>query len=65
MIVMRSQISGELAEINSQMPLDQARDYEECKNLVLSRFEINAELLRWKFRALTKQPEESYSQGQI
>ncbi|XP_078243494.1 uncharacterized protein LOC144587289 [Pogona vitticeps] len=44
------------------MPLDQARDYEAYRELVFSRFGINAEHLRWKFQALIKKLEESYSQ---
>ena len=62
MIVLRSQISGDLAEQYSQMPLEQARDFEAYRKMVYSRFGINAEHLRRKFRALTKRPEESYSQ---
>ena len=56
------QISGELAEIYSQMPQDQARKYEAFRKLVFARFGISAEHFRRKFRSLTKKPEESYSQ---
>ena len=61
MIVLRSQISGDLAELYSQMPLEQARDFEAYRKMVYSRFGIYAEYLRRKFHSLTKKPEESYS----
>ena len=62
MIVLRSQISGDLAELYSQMPLEQAKDFEAYRKIVSSRFSINAEHLRRKFCSLTKKPEGSYAQ---
>ena len=50
MIVLRSQINGDLAELYSQMPLEQARDFTTYKKMVYSRFGKNAEHLRRKFR---------------
>ena len=61
-ILLRTQISGELAKIYAHMPQEKAREYEAFKKLVFARFGINVEHLRWKFRALTKKPEETYSQ---
>ena len=61
-IVMMSQISDELAHIYAQMSLDLVRDFEEFKKLVFLRLGISAEHLRQKYRALTKNPQESYSQ---
>ena len=46
MIVLRAQISGDLAELYSQILLEKARDFEVHKNMVYSRFCINAEHLR-------------------
>ena len=46
MIVLRSQISGDLADIYSQMPLEQVREYEAYKKMVFLRSGINAEHLR-------------------
>ena len=60
-IVLRAQISGNLAELYSQMPLEKARDFEVYKKIVYSRFCI-AEHLRRKFCSFTKRQEESYSQ---
>ena len=59
MIILISQISGELSEIYSQVPENQARDYEAVRKLVFSRFGINTEHLRRKFRQLIKKPERS------
>ena len=44
------------------MPLEQAQEYEVFRKLVYSRFGIDAEHLRRKFRALRRKPEESYYQ---
>ena len=62
MIVLRSQISGGLAEIYAEMPLELIKNYDEFKKLVFARYGINAEQLRQRFRSLNKKPEESYSQ---
>ena len=60
--MLRSQISGDLAELYSQMPFEQARDFEAHRKMVYPRFGINAEHFRRKFHSFTKKPEESYSQ---
>ena len=62
MIVLRSQISGGRAEIYAEMPIELIKNYEEYKKLVFARYGVNSEHLRQKFRALTKKPDESYSQ---
>ena len=49
MMVLRSRISRDLAELYSQMPLEQARDFEAYRKMVYSRFGVNAEHLRQKF----------------
>ena len=61
MIILRSQISGGLAEIYAEMPIELIKDYTEFKKLVFARYGINSEHLRQKFRSLTKKPEESYN----
>ena len=60
MIILRTQISGELDEIWAQMPRKSKR-IRSLKLFFCKRFGISAEPLRQKFRALTKKPKESYS----
>ena len=62
MVVLRAQVSGDLTKSYFQLPLEKSKDFEVYKKMVYSRFCINAEHLRWKFHALTKKQEESYSQ---
>ncbi|XP_078248527.1 uncharacterized protein LOC144588886 [Pogona vitticeps] len=62
MTIMRSLISGSLAEVYSEMPQELMRDFAEFKKLVFARHGINAEQLRQRFRSLTKKPEQTFTQ---
>ena len=60
-VILRSQI-GVLEEIYSQMPLEEARNYEAYRKLVYFRFGVDAEHLRQKFRSTSKNADESFAQ---
>ncbi|XP_078234983.1 uncharacterized protein LOC144583976 [Pogona vitticeps] len=62
MTIMRSLISGSLAEVYAEMPVELLKDFAEFKKLVFARHGINAEQLRQKFRSLTKKPEQTFTQ---
>ncbi|XP_078233603.1 uncharacterized protein LOC144583544 [Pogona vitticeps] len=62
MTIMRSLISGSLAEVYAEMPEELLRDFAEFKKLVFARHGINAEQLRQRFRSLTKKPEQTFTQ---
>uniref|UniRef100_A0ABM5GF04 Uncharacterized protein isoform X2 n=1 Tax=Pogona vitticeps TaxID=103695 RepID=A0ABM5GF04_9SAUR len=62
MVVLRSLISGKMAEIYADMPVELSKDYSEFKKLVFLRFDINSEHLRQKFRKLTKKSDETFTQ---
>ena len=62
MIILRSLISGKMAEVYADMPIELSKDYSEFKKLVFLRFGINSEHLRQKFRKLTKRSDETYTQ---
>uniref|UniRef100_A0ABM5GMK0 SCAN box domain-containing protein n=1 Tax=Pogona vitticeps TaxID=103695 RepID=A0ABM5GMK0_9SAUR len=62
MTIMRSLISGSLAEVYAEMPEELMKDFAEFKKLVFARHGINAEQLRQRFRSLTKKPEQTFTQ---
>ncbi|XP_078245873.1 uncharacterized protein LOC144587973 [Pogona vitticeps] len=62
MTIMRSLISGSLAEVYAEMPEELLKDFSEFKKLVFARHGINAEQLRQRFRSLTKKPEQTFTQ---
>ncbi|XP_078240038.1 uncharacterized protein LOC144586135 [Pogona vitticeps] len=62
MTIMRSLISGSLAEVYAEMPEERMKDFAEFKKLVFARHGINAEQLRQRFRSLTKKPEQTFTQ---
>ncbi|XP_078246503.1 uncharacterized protein LOC144588161 [Pogona vitticeps] len=62
MTIMRSLISGSLAEVYAEMPEELMKDFAEFKKLVFVRHGINAEQLRQRFRSLTKKPEQTFTQ---
>uniref|UniRef100_A0ABM5G5P2 SCAN box domain-containing protein n=1 Tax=Pogona vitticeps TaxID=103695 RepID=A0ABM5G5P2_9SAUR len=62
MTIMRSLISGSLAEVYAEMPVELMKDFAEFKKLVFARHGINAEQLRQRFRSLTKKPEQTFTQ---
>ncbi|XP_078241009.1 uncharacterized protein LOC144586545 [Pogona vitticeps] len=62
MTIMRSLISGSLAEVYAEMPEELLKDFAEFKKLVFARHGINAEQLRQRFRSLTKKPEQTFTQ---
>uniref|UniRef100_A0ABM5G4M8 Integrase catalytic domain-containing protein n=1 Tax=Pogona vitticeps TaxID=103695 RepID=A0ABM5G4M8_9SAUR len=62
MTIMRSLISGSLAEVYAEMPEERLKDFAEFKKLVFARHGINAEQLRQRFRSLTKKPEQTFTQ---
>ena len=62
MTILRSLISGSLAEVYAEMPIELIKDYSEYKKLVFARHGINAEQLRQRFRSLTKKPDETFTQ---
>ncbi|XP_078238458.1 uncharacterized protein LOC144584971 [Pogona vitticeps] len=62
MTIMRSLISGSLAEVYAEMPEELMRDFAEFKKLVFARHGINAEQLRQRFRSITKKPEQTFTQ---
>ncbi|XP_078244793.1 uncharacterized protein LOC144587559 [Pogona vitticeps] len=62
MTIMRSLISGRLAEVYAEMPEELLKDFAEFKKLVFARHGINAEQLRQRFRSLTKKPEQTFTQ---
>ncbi|XP_078250153.1 uncharacterized protein LOC144589430 [Pogona vitticeps] len=62
MTIMRSLISGSLAEVYAEMPEELMKDFPEFKKLVFARHGINAEQLRQRFRSLTKKPEQTFTQ---
>ncbi|XP_078233694.1 uncharacterized protein LOC144583559 [Pogona vitticeps] len=62
MTIMRSLISGSLAEVYAEMPVELLKDFAEFKKLVFARHGINAEQLRQRFRSLTKKPEQTFTQ---
>uniref|UniRef100_A0ABM5GQE4 SCAN box domain-containing protein n=1 Tax=Pogona vitticeps TaxID=103695 RepID=A0ABM5GQE4_9SAUR len=62
MTIMRSLISGSLAEVYAEMPVELLKDFAEFKKLVFGRHGINAEQLRQRFRSLTKKPEQTFTQ---
>uniref|UniRef100_A0ABM5GM15 SCAN box domain-containing protein n=1 Tax=Pogona vitticeps TaxID=103695 RepID=A0ABM5GM15_9SAUR len=62
MTIMRSLISGSLAEVYAEMPVELLKDFAEFKKLVFARHGITAEQLRQKFRSLTKKPEQTFTQ---
>ncbi|XP_078249209.1 uncharacterized protein LOC144589116 [Pogona vitticeps] len=62
MTIMRSLISGSLAEVYAEMPQELMKDFAEFKKLVFARHGINAEQLRQRFRSITKKPEQTFTQ---
>ncbi|XP_078246269.1 uncharacterized protein LOC144588092 [Pogona vitticeps] len=62
MTIMRSLISGSLAEVYAEMPEELMKDFAEFKKLVFARHGINAEQLRQRFRSITKKPEQTFTQ---
>ncbi|XP_078246884.1 uncharacterized protein LOC144588290 [Pogona vitticeps] len=62
MIILRSLLSGKMADVYADMPVELSKDYSEFKKMVFNRFGINSEHLRQKFRKLTKRSDESYTQ---
>ncbi|XP_078246217.1 uncharacterized protein LOC144588073 [Pogona vitticeps] len=62
MTIMRSLISGSLAEVYAEMPEELMKDFAEFKKLVFARHGINVEQLRQRFRSLTKKPEQTFTQ---
>uniref|UniRef100_A0ABM5EWB8 CCHC-type domain-containing protein n=1 Tax=Pogona vitticeps TaxID=103695 RepID=A0ABM5EWB8_9SAUR len=62
MIILRSLLSGKMADVYADMPVELSKDYSEFKKMVYNRFGINSEHLRMKFRKLSKKADESYTQ---
>ena len=53
-------LSGEALDAFSSVPAEAARNYAQVKEAILTRFEVNAETYRLRFRKTRRKSGESY-----
>ena len=53
-------LSGDALDAFSSLPADAAREYARVKEAILTRYEVNAETYRLRFRGTRRKSEESY-----
>ena len=63
--VLAPQLTGKAQQAYAAMSGDMARDYDQVKEAILKRYDINEESYRVRFRGISKKPEESYSEMSI
>ena len=53
-------LSGDALDAFTSIPLSEANDYIKVRSAILSRYEVNAETYRLRFRENRRKPNESY-----
>ena len=55
-------LKGKAAEAYSQVPFEDATDFQKVKNALYARFKLTAETYRSRFRSMKKENEETFTQ---